>query len=95
MPPLAFLLVPLPYVRIDYLVAFVAIVAVPCRFYGTHKVLKWPIFMLLFFLMFIDFVAYALVRFAIYLLTPPEPEPKGKGVETKGGQPAEPKNLQD
>jgi len=73
MPPLAFFVLPLPYLPLPYLLGASVVLAVFCRIHGTHRVLKWPVYFALLVLIFVDFVAYIFVRVAIGLLTPRDP----------------------
>ena len=67
----ALLLLPIPveWLSLRLLTTVVAITVVACRRYGTHRVLRWPIFIMLVALIAIDLVAYTLVRLAIRALT--------------------------
>lgn len=72
MPPLGLLLLPVPAMqslRLEYVLGLLGVVVVACRAYGTHRVLKWPIFLSLCLLMIVDLVAYTVVRVLIHLLT--------------------------
>ena len=74
MPPLGLLLLPVPldFFRLDYLIAAISVITVACRFFGTHQVLKWPIFMVFLALLWVDIIAYAAVRIGIWVLTSPD-----------------------
>lgn len=50
------------------LIGLLAVLVLACRFLGTHKVLRWPIFLVISTFIAIDVVLYVAVRIAIRLM---------------------------
>ena len=71
MPSLGLLLLPIPIDSISwpYVGYGIALLALTCRIFGTHRTLKWPIFLFLTSLIFVDLVFYVLVRLGIGLFS--------------------------
>ena len=72
MPPIGLLLLPLPSVSLVSVIWILGSLTALCRCFGTHRVLKWPVFVLLGFLIAVDLLVYIPVRLLIDLFTIPE-----------------------
>ena len=62
-------ILPLQSITLNGLLTTVAIIAIPCRIFGTHRVIKWPVYALLCALIAIDLLVYVVIRVLIYWLT--------------------------